>query len=98
MSRATAFYCEVMGAVPTFTSPRWSSLQIAGVRVGLFSNPEHEGGRVALHFAVSDLGAACAAVQRAGGKIVGPPAEVAPAVVVAEATDTEGNMFSLQQS
>jgi len=98
MPRATAFYCESMGAVTTFTSPRWSSLEITGVRVGLFSNPEHQGGRVGLHFAVSDLDAACAAVQRAGGKIVGPPTEVAPAVFVAEATDTEGNIFSLQRS
>jgi predicted enzyme related to lactoylglutathione lyase len=49
---------------------------------------------IGLHFAVSDLAAARAAVERAGGRI-GAETEIAPGVIVAEATDTEGNTFTL---
>jgi predicted enzyme related to lactoylglutathione lyase len=97
MDRATNFYATSLGAVTAWTSSRWSSLQIAGVRVGLFSNPQHSGGRVGLHFAVTDMDEACASVQRCGGKVVTPTAEVAPAVFVAEVSDTEGNIFALRK-
>ena len=55
MERATAFYVNALGATVAFASPGWSSLRIAGVRIGLALNPMHEGGRTGLHFAVSDL-------------------------------------------
>ncbi|WP_161813328.1 VOC family protein [Steroidobacter agaridevorans] len=98
MDRAVRFYSRVLGAATTWTSPHWSSLNVAGVRIGLFANPGHEGGRVGLHFVVSELGAACASVTDAGGIIVSAASEVAPGVVVAEASDTEGNVFSLQEA
>jgi predicted enzyme related to lactoylglutathione lyase len=98
MDRAAMFYSRSLGAVTTWASPRWSSLNVAGVRIGLFGNPEYSGGRVGLHFAVSNLDAACAAVERAGGKIVAPASEVAPGVLVSEVSDTEGNIFSLQEA
>ena len=94
MDRAKAFYVNALGATVAFASPGWSSLRIAGVRIGLALNPMHSGGRVGLHFAVSDLAAARAAVERAGGR-TGAATEVAPGVIVADATDTEGNIFTL---
>ncbi len=97
MQRATAFYVEALGAAVMFASPGWSSLRIAGVRVGLALNPEHGASKIGLHFAVSDLAVARADVERAGGRIIAPSIEVAPGVVVAEVMDTEGNTFTLTQ-
>lgn len=98
MDRAATFYSKSLGAATTWASPRWSSLKVAGVRIGLFANPGYGGGRVGLHFAVTDLDAACASIERAGGRIVAPVSQVAPGVLVAEVSDTEGNIFSLQQA
>ena len=97
MERAAAFYVKALGATVAFGSPGWSSLKIAGVRIGLALVPKSEGSRVGLHFAVSDLATACAEVERAGGRIIKASVEVAPGVVVAEVEDTEGNGFVLTQ-
>jgi len=98
MDRAVRFYSSALGASTRWSSSRWSSLEVAGVRIGLFLNSDHAGGRVGLHFAVSDLAAACASLVAKGGSEVVPASEVAPGVVVAEMADTEGNVFSLQQA
>jgi predicted enzyme related to lactoylglutathione lyase len=97
MRRATAFYVGALGAIVVFASPSWSSLRIAGVRLGLFLHPEHTAGRVGLHFVVSDLAASRADIERVGGRIGAPSGEVAPGVVITDVTDTEGNTFSLRQ-
>jgi len=93
MQRAIAFYSTALGAQVKFSTPGWTSLMIAGVRVGL----AHPGtpGPTGLHFAVADLAAARAAIERAGGRSDNP-VEVAPGVVIANATDTEGNGFTLR--
>jgi predicted enzyme related to lactoylglutathione lyase len=96
MERATAFYVKALGATVSYPSPRWSSLHIAGVRIGLFHDPEHAGGRTGLHFGVTDLAAALREIEGAGGQVISAPAEVAPGVIVADAADTEGNVFSLR--
>jgi predicted enzyme related to lactoylglutathione lyase len=98
MDRAVLFYSSALGAATRWSSPRWSSLEVAGVRIGLFSSSEHIGCRVGLHFAVSDLAAACASVISKGGREVASASEVAPGVLVAEVADTEDNVFSLQQA
>ncbi len=95
MRRATEFYVHALDAEVVFASPRWSSLRIAGVRVGLALDEDHTGGRVGLHFAVGDLSAARSATERAGGRIVDAALEVAPEVVIATVADTEGNIFTL---
>jgi len=98
LRRATTFYVASMGAEVMFASPSWTSLRIAGVRLGLFLHPPHEGGRVGLHFVVTDLAAALSEVEHSGGRVVTPAAEVAPGVVVAEVEDTEGNAFTLRRA
>lgn len=98
MDRAMTFYSKSLGALTTWTSPRWSSLKLAGVRIGLFANPKYGGGRVGLHFAVTNLAAACSSIERAGGKIIASASEVAPGVLVVDVSDTEGNIFSLQEA
>jgi predicted enzyme related to lactoylglutathione lyase len=97
MQRAIAFYGGALGASVLFASQSWSSLRIAGVRLGLALNEEREDARVGLHFAVSDLRAARLAVERAGG-VSASPFEVAPGVVAVAVTDTEGNTFTLTQA
>ena len=96
MERATAFYVEALGAAITFSSPSWTSLHIAGVRLGLFLH-EREPKRVGLHVVVADLVALSYAITQAGGSIEAA-IEVAPGVSVAAATDTEGNTFFVRKA
>jgi predicted enzyme related to lactoylglutathione lyase len=97
MDRATRFYASAFGAEVVFASAGWSSLRIAGVRVGLALALDHAGCRTGLHFAVDGLAAARAEVERAGGRVVAASIEVAPGVVVAEVADSEGNTLTLTQ-
>jgi predicted enzyme related to lactoylglutathione lyase len=97
MARATAFYVDALGGTVAFASAGWSSLRIAGVRVGLALRAEPMANHVGLHFAVSDLATARAAVERAGGCMARTPVEVAPGVITVDVTDTEGNTFTLSQ-
>ena len=96
MDRATTFYVAAFGATVSFASSHWTSLHVAGVRIGLFPRGEEASTRTGLHFAVDDLAAASDAVAHAGGRILTPVTEVAPGVVVVDAADTEGNAFTLR--
>ncbi|HEY5946706.1 MAG TPA: VOC family protein [Kofleriaceae bacterium] len=96
MKRATAFYVDVFGATVSFASATWSSLMIAGVRLGLFHDASHPGGRTGLHLVVSELGPALGDIERAGGRIIVEPIEVAAGVVIAELADPEGNLITLR--
>jgi predicted enzyme related to lactoylglutathione lyase len=98
MQRAVAFYVNALGATVVFSSAGWSSLRIAGVRVGLALSSDRVANTVGLHFTVSDLATARAMVERAGGCIVSSAVEVAPGVVIVRCDDTEGNTFTLTQS
>jgi predicted enzyme related to lactoylglutathione lyase len=106
MARATAFYSRVFDASITHASPAWTSLHVAGVRLGLSlvgdgrsgegdaddgHGPEHTG----LHFAMRDLDEVCAEVERAGGSVARPPFEVVPGIVLALVRDTEDNGLTL---
>jgi predicted enzyme related to lactoylglutathione lyase len=94
---ARRFYAGALGATISFASPAWTSVHIAGVRIALFLNPDHPSAKTGLHFTVDDLAVASAAIARAGGLTDGS-AEVAPGVIIAEATDTERNRFTLRRS
>jgi predicted enzyme related to lactoylglutathione lyase len=94
MARATAFYVDAFGATVSFASPRWSSLHVAGVRLGLFHDVSHAAGRVGLHFVVDVLEGS--RIERAGGGVA-TASEVAPGVVVSDVTDSEGNLLSVRQ-
>ena len=97
MERATTFYVQVFDATDAYASERWSSLIVAGVRLGLALSEEHDGEQVGLHFVVDDLERARDEVMRAGGAAVGPR-QVRPGLIHVEATDTEGNTFVLTQA
>ena len=95
MERARQFYVRAFDASLQYASPVWSSLRIAGVRLGLDASPSDTARNTGLHFVVEDLGLACDAVASAGGAIVTDATEVQPGVVIADAADTEGNIFTL---
>jgi 2-polyprenyl-3-methyl-5-hydroxy-6-metoxy-1,4-benzoquinol methylase/predicted enzyme related to lactoylglutathione lyase len=98
MQRAQRFYCEALGARIIYSSPDWTSVLISGVRLGLALAPRHAAGRIGLHFAVDDLASARADIERSGGRVVDAAMEVAPGIVIAHVSDTEGNVFVLRQS
>jgi predicted enzyme related to lactoylglutathione lyase len=98
MDRATSFYTSALGARVAYASPRWTSIYIAGVRIGLFLHPESPGGATGLHFVVPDFAAACAAIEQAGGQAAEHEIEVAPGVVTLAAIDTEENGFTLRKA
>jgi predicted enzyme related to lactoylglutathione lyase len=95
MERARQFYVRAFEASVQYASPVWSSLLIAGVRLGLEATPSDTARNTGLHFVVEDLGLACDAVANAGGAVVADATEVQPGVVIADAADTEGNLFTL---
>ena len=95
MDRAIAFYQDALGARVDYTSPTWSSLVIAGIRVSLVLR-KHEPSSIGMHFIVDDIALACAAVVRAGGRIA-PAVESSHGIVFAAVVDSEDNAFTLRQ-
>jgi predicted enzyme related to lactoylglutathione lyase len=53
MERARRFYVGAFDASVQYESPVWSSLRIAGVRLGLNASPHDAGSRTGLHFVVA---------------------------------------------
>src|ERR671919_1638099 len=94
-ARARRFYVSAFDASVQYESPGWSSLRIAGVRLGLNASPHDAGSRTGLPFVVDDLAFACEAIFSAGGEVVAHPSEVQPGVVLADVADTEGNILTL---
>jgi predicted enzyme related to lactoylglutathione lyase len=97
MPRVIAFYTAAFEATVLFRTDRWTSLRIAGVRVGL-SLAEPAQRKIGLHFAVGDLTAACRAIGAAGGRVLEPLLEPTPGVTLAYVADTEGNAFTLTRA
>jgi predicted enzyme related to lactoylglutathione lyase len=95
MARASAFYQTVFGATVRFASAVWTSLDVAGVRIGLAPS-ERAGASSGLHFAVTDLAEACRDVERGGGRVLRAREEVAPGITLASIADTEGNAVTLR--
>ena len=83
MTRATAFYVRAFGAEVAFAMPIFSSLHVAGVRIGLAHDPAHVPARIGVHFAIrgSDVAAGLDEIVSAGGTIVEPPTEIVPGVL-----------------
>jgi predicted enzyme related to lactoylglutathione lyase len=94
MERARRFYVRAFDASVQYESPGWSSLRIAGVRLGLNASPHDAGSRTGLHFVVDDLALACEAIASAGGEVVAHPSEVQSGVVLADVAATEDNIFT----
>jgi predicted enzyme related to lactoylglutathione lyase len=95
MERARRFYVRAFDASVLYESSVWSSLRVAGVRLGLEATSSDERAHGGLHFVVDDLAAACRSAASAGGAVVTEQLEVQPGVILANVTDSEGNVFTL---
>src|SRR6188768_143600 len=89
MARATAFYTRAFGAKVSFATPGWTSLYVAGVRLGLAPGTP---GPCGLHFAIDEVSPV---IAEAGGQI-GETIQAAPGVVLTMVTDSEGNTLTLR--
>ncbi len=94
MERARRFYAAAFGAQENATTPRWTSLRIAGVRVGLSLGGEP--GPTGLHFAVQNLRATIDQVTGAGGAMTMAPTDLGGGVTIAGVRDSEGNELKLR--
>jgi predicted enzyme related to lactoylglutathione lyase len=102
MTRAVAFYRDVLGFSPDFRSDGWSTFRCESLTVALHIIEDQVKETVTAHaglnIEVDDLDAAAAAVMAGGGKVrILRAAGGGVPVRLAEVEDTEGNVFELRQ-
>ena len=95
MGRAMRFYRDGLGLEERFETPVFSEVATANTVIALEGGGKGEPRRSSLAFAVSDIDAACAAVEGAGGSVPTEPRNVQGDLWSAVACDTEGNAFAL---
>jgi predicted enzyme related to lactoylglutathione lyase len=97
MDRAVAFWRDAIGLDVKSQSPGWSELTFPGLAsavVALHAGGSGELNRTGLGFDVADIAAACAEVERAGGRVTMPPTDRPDeGIVLADLVDPEGNTF-----
>lgn len=106
MNRAVRFYSEVLGLKIIETSEWWSSLELAGMSIGLHGNDgdpvphvprdghgAHAGATLTL--STNNIGEDAKKLKAVGTKILGELDEPWGKLVVFE--DTEGNVLKLMQ-
>ena len=98
MDRAVAFYRDVIGLEPRFSSPMWSELTFGDAIVAMHGGGSGELRRTGLSFQVEDLDSAVREVERGGGRVTrGPEDRPGEPIRLAGVVDTEGNAFALTQ-
>ena len=95
MSRAMRFYRDGLGLAERFETPAFSEVATTNTVIALQAGGNGEYRRSSLAFAVADIDATCAAVERAGGSVTTEPVNVQGDLWNAVACDTEGNAFVL---
>ena len=100
MSRAVAFYRDVIGLEAGMESPDWSELRFGDATVGLHGGRENaDVVQTGLYFYVDDIAAACEEATAAGAKLVfGPNASPEEGISLAGLVDPEGNGFGFCQA
>lgn len=101
MDRAVAFYRDVLGLTPGYTSPHWSVFKVGETRIGL--HPSFDGSPVAsegrgwvLGVATPDIRELRAKLQ-AAGVMVAPDYHDTPSGAVMDFRDPDGNAFQAIQ-
>ena len=98
MNRAIRFYRDVLGLDVKFESREWTELVFGDAIIALHGGGTGSRQQTGLSIQVKDIAAACKEVEGGGGKIVTrPQARPNEPIKLAEAMDTEGNLFSLTQ-
>ncbi len=104
MTRAKAFYSNVLGAPILVDSPGWSTLDIGGMELALHISSESEIGeriipQAGLNIEVDSIEDALPDIERFGGRLIElrEPSDNIP-VRLASCKDSEGNGFELRQT
>ena len=98
MDRAVAFYRDVIGLEPRFSSPMWSELTFGDAIVALHGGGSAELRSTGLSFQVENLSSAVREIERGGGRVTREPEDRSGEPIrLAEVVDTEGNAFALTQ-
>ncbi len=98
LDRAKKWYGEAFGIEPYFDEPFYVGFSIGGFELGLDPDPTQgksgPGGSVA-YWGVKELGAALAAFEKNGAKIVTAAQDVGGGIRVATVSDPFGNVIGL---
>ena len=98
MDRAVAFYRDVIGLEPRFSSPMWSELTFGDAIVAMHGGGSGELRSTGLSFQIEDLSSAVREIERGGGRVTREPEDrPGEPIRLAEAVDTEGNSFALTE-
>ena len=98
MDRAVAFYRDVIGLEPRFSSPMWSELTFGDAIVAMHGGGSAELRSTGLSFQVEDLSSAVREIERGGGRVTREPEDrPGEPIRLAEVVDTEGNAFALTE-
>jgi predicted enzyme related to lactoylglutathione lyase len=96
VAKTAGFYHRALGLVVRSASPSWTELAADGAIVALHDGGTRQATETHLGFEVDDIAAACGAVTREGGEVITPAANQY-GVLVARASDPDGNRFWLAQ-
>jgi catechol 2,3-dioxygenase-like lactoylglutathione lyase family enzyme len=98
MSRAVAFYRDLLGLTVLMESDGWSELGRGDVIIGLHAGGTGADCRTGLSVQVEDLSRAVAELIAGGGSLAsGPSANDDEPVRICEVRDPEGNLFMLTE-
>jgi predicted enzyme related to lactoylglutathione lyase len=99
MTRAVAFYRDVLGLEARFVDAHWSELGWRDATVALHGGGDGTGRTTGLSIQVDDLERAVVAVEKGGGRIVRPPEDrPGEPIRLADVADPEGNVFQLTEA
>ena len=99
MDRAVAFYRDVVGLKPRFSSSMWSELAFGDAIVALHGGGDGEQRKTGLSVQVEDLNSAVREIERGGGRVTREPEDrPGEPIRLAEVVDTEGNAFALTET
>lgn len=99
MDRAVAFYRDVLGLTPGYTSPYWSDFDLGAFKIGLHpgaKQPAQAGSGWYLGLATNDLKALRDSVEASSGSVVEDYHQT-PSGVVLTIADPDGNPVQLMQ-
>jgi predicted enzyme related to lactoylglutathione lyase len=95
LTKAKAVYTALLGVEPTSDSPYYVGYEAAGQQIGLVPNSDMTSPVTYWH--VADIEAKLAEVTAAGATVKDAPKDVGGGRLVANFTDTDGNVLGLIQ-
>jgi predicted enzyme related to lactoylglutathione lyase len=98
LDKARAVFSALFGTDPHVESPYYVGFSVDGHEIGLVPGGHDQGMSGPLpYYEVEDIEASLAALRGAGATIAQEPTEVGGGLLVARATDADGNDIGLRQ-